>query len=300
MDVRRAVYRGGLTDSRRWDGFEFRSDDIVISAPSKCGTTWIQMIMALLVFQSPDLPAPLSELSPWLDMRARKSADMQAQLDRQQHRRIIKTHTPLDGLPTAPGVTFIIIARNPCQVAVSMSRHRENLDSDRIAALLEHVEGPNPAGQQFARPTDPRERIVEWIEDDSDPHVNLASLRGTLWHLSGAWERRTDPSVHLVHYADLKADLDGQMRGIEARFGIEVPEARWAELVAAAGFDRMRSIADRTAPAEGVGLLRHPKDFFRGDSAEQWTSLTTQSDRDAYNRRVHQLAPPGLVDWLQR
>jgi hypothetical protein len=139
---------------------------------------------------------------------------------------------------------------------------------------------------------------MQWIEDDSDPR--MASLRGTLWHLGGAWERRTDPSVHLVHYADLEADLDGQMRGIATLLGIEVPEASWAALVAAARFDQMRSTADRTAPTEGIGLLLDPKDFFRGDSAHQWAALTTASDREGYRRRVERFAAPDLVDWLHR
>jgi hypothetical protein len=298
MGAEGAVYRGGLTDSLRWAGFEFRPDDIVISAPSKCGTTWMQMIMALLIFQSPELPAPLSELSPWLDIRARTSADVRAQLDGQRHRRFIKTHTPLDGLPTASGVTFIVIGRDPRHVAVSMSRHRANLDGARIAALLERVEGPQPAAARVPRPTDPRERIMQWIEDDSDPR--MASLRGTLWHLGGAWERRTDPSVQLVHYAELEADLDGQMRGIATLLGIEVPEASWTGLVAAARLDRMRSAADRTAPTEGIGLLLDPKAFFCGDSAQQWAALTTSSDREAYCRRVAKFAAPDLVDWLHR
>ena len=48
-----AVYRCGLTDSSRWREFQLRPDDIVISVPSKCGTTWMQMICALLIFQTP-------------------------------------------------------------------------------------------------------------------------------------------------------------------------------------------------------------------------------------------------------
>ena len=51
-------------DSGRWERFAFRQGDIVISTRSKSGTTWLQMICALLVFQTPDLPAPLPELSP--------------------------------------------------------------------------------------------------------------------------------------------------------------------------------------------------------------------------------------------
>ena len=60
-------YRSNDEDSGRWLDFEHRPGDIVISTRSKCGTTWMQMICALLVFGSPRLPVPLSELSPWLD-----------------------------------------------------------------------------------------------------------------------------------------------------------------------------------------------------------------------------------------
>src|SRR5579864_2036013 len=92
-------YRSVVSDSERWDGFVFRDDDIVISTPPKCGTTWMQMICALLIFQDPALPLPLTELSPWLHMQTAPAADVIAALEAQQHRRFIKTHTPLDGVP---------------------------------------------------------------------------------------------------------------------------------------------------------------------------------------------------------
>jgi hypothetical protein len=62
-------YRSPDEDSARWVGFPFRDGDIVISTRSKTGTTWVQMICALLIFQTPELPAPLARLSPWLDHR---------------------------------------------------------------------------------------------------------------------------------------------------------------------------------------------------------------------------------------
>jgi aryl sulfotransferase len=43
-------YSNMVWDSARWEGFELRPDDIVISTPPKCGTTWTQMICALLIF----------------------------------------------------------------------------------------------------------------------------------------------------------------------------------------------------------------------------------------------------------
>jgi len=48
-------YRTLLSDSALWDGFGFRAGDIVISPPPKCGTTWMQMLCALLVFGAEEL-----------------------------------------------------------------------------------------------------------------------------------------------------------------------------------------------------------------------------------------------------
>ena len=66
MAVRR--YQATVYDSNRWDGFELRCGDIIISTPPKCGTTWTQMICALLILQEPALRLPLDTLSPWIDM----------------------------------------------------------------------------------------------------------------------------------------------------------------------------------------------------------------------------------------
>src|SRR4029453_12930442 len=89
-------------DSAHWDGFPFRDGDIVISTRSKSGTTWMQLICALLVFQTADLPAPLPTLSPWLDWLIVPHDEVIARLEGQEHRRLVKTHTPLDGIPLDP------------------------------------------------------------------------------------------------------------------------------------------------------------------------------------------------------
>src|SRR4029453_7415697 len=60
-------YQSHDEDSARWLGFRFRPGDIVISTRRRTGTTWMQMICALLIFQRPELPAPLWHLSPRLD-----------------------------------------------------------------------------------------------------------------------------------------------------------------------------------------------------------------------------------------
>src|ERR671913_2184730 len=78
--VPRTRYRTIVSDSSRWDGFVFRPGDVVISTPSKSGTTWMQMLCALLIFDGPQFPAPLEKMSPWLDVCTRPLAEVTADL----------------------------------------------------------------------------------------------------------------------------------------------------------------------------------------------------------------------------
>src|SRR5215217_5903633 len=127
-------YQGTVYDSNRWDGFELRPGDIVIATPPKCGTTWTQMICALLILQEPELPLPLNRLSPWLDMVTRARTEVFADLQAQTHRRFIKTHTPLDGIPFEPRVTYLCVGWDPRDVALSMDAHRDNMDIETFLA----------------------------------------------------------------------------------------------------------------------------------------------------------------------
>ena len=55
-------------DSTIWNDFTFRDDDIVISTYAKSGTTWVQQIIAQLLFAGAE-GLPVAEMSPWLDLR---------------------------------------------------------------------------------------------------------------------------------------------------------------------------------------------------------------------------------------
>src|SRR5436190_11266369 len=125
-------YEASMYDSNRWDGFELRPGDIIISTPPKCGTTWTQMICALLILQTSTFDRKLDQMSPWLDMQTRALPDVLAELDAQRNRRFIKTHTPLDGLAYRPDITYICVGRDPRDVGVSWDHHLENMDPIKL------------------------------------------------------------------------------------------------------------------------------------------------------------------------
>lgn len=301
-------YANPIFDSARWADFELRPDDIVISTPPKCGTTWTQMIVALLVFQTPELPAPLATLSPWLDMRTRARRDVFADLEAQTHRRFIKTHTPLPGLPLAEGVTYICVGRDPRDVALSMRDHMDNIDFGVFftacaeAAKIDGVDLPELPPPPAGAGPDPGDRSAfwQWVLDDAPVAAN-AGLLGMLHHVQSFWDARDFGNVTMLHYGDLRADLEGQMRGMADRLGIVVAEDRWPRLVHAASFDEMRRDPSATIPNSDTGFWRNNDDFFKKGRIGEWREiLDNVEDVSRYDKRVATLAPPDLREWLHR
>jgi aryl sulfotransferase len=286
-----------LADSARWDDFDWRAGDIVISAPAKCGTTWTQMICALLVFQTADLPAPLTELSPWLDMLVRPISDVRAQLAAQRHRRFIKTHTPLDGVPFDDRVTYVAVGRDPRDVALSLHHHRANLAHEAVLRALNAADTELVTDRRLA-PTDVREDFLQWMNDGASPLDDPYTLRALVGHQRQAWSRRDDPNLVLVHYADLSRDLEAQMRRIADSLDIHVPEKSWPALIAAASFEQMRERSAQLVPDERLGLIADPARFFRAGSSGGWRNHLTDSDVAAYRRRLASLATPDIINWL--
>jgi hypothetical protein len=290
-------YRSADEDSGRWLAFAFRPGDIVISTRSKSGTTWMQMICALLIFQTADLPAPLAHLSPWLDWLITTQQQVYDQLAAQRHRRFIKTHTPLDGVPIEPDVSYLVVARHPLDMAVSLYHQGDNINRERLRQL---TDAPPPSAAERPPPRlPPHPWLVRWIERDSDPRTELDSLPGVLWHLADAWRRRREPNVLLVHYDDLLADLDAQMRHIAAWLGIHVPAQRWPALVEAATFAAMRRQAQALVP-DPSGVLNDHRVFFRQGRSGAGRDLLSTEEINRYHQRAAELAPPDLLTWLHR
>lgn len=298
-------YVGTVYDSHRWEGFELRPGDIVIAPPPKCGTTWTQMICALLILQEPELPLPLDRLSPWLDMVTRARAEVFADLQAQTHRRFIKTHTPLDGIPNDPTVTYICVGRDPRDVALSIDRHIDNTDRNAFLGARERAAAIDGIELEPLRPAPPRpdggrDRFWQWVDDETPSTQVGSSLRRTLEHLQAFRGAGNGLDVVYLHYDDLKTDLAGQMRRLAARLGIDVDEQRWPQLVHAASFESMRSRADTLVPSGGPEHWIDPAAFFSRGTSGQWRDLLDGDDLARYAARVRALASDELVEWVHR
>ncbi|MGI8574713.1 MAG: sulfotransferase domain-containing protein [Egibacteraceae bacterium] len=147
----------------------------------------------------------------------------------------------------------------------------------------------------------PLRRYVSSDEDSArwEPSEALASLPGVLWHLSDAWSRRERHNVAFVHFDDLRADLDGQMRRLAALLEIDVHSGVWGDLVQSATLEGMRARADRLAP-NAAGILRDPEAFFRAGASGAGAELLSAAALRRYHERASDLAPSDLLAWLHR
>jgi hypothetical protein len=296
--VSRPRYLAHVADSRRWAQVPLRDDDIVISTPSKCGTTWMQMLIALLLFDTEELPAPLSTLSPWVEMRTRPMAQTLEHLASQTHRRFLKTHVPLDGLPRRDGVTHVVVGRDPRDAWVSMQHQQANLDIPHVVAMCDDGAGPPEADPDLPEEIGARFRAqIELPASSNHTRVELAQI---VHHLLGAWRARHESHVHLVHYADLQRDLPAEMVRLADALGLERSPRRCAELAEAASLSRMRADAARLAPNADDEVWHDPRRFFRSGGCGEWRAFSDAATQRRYDERVIELSggDEAFANWL--
>ena len=281
-------------DNDRWRGFEFRDGDIVISAPSKSGTTWTQLLVALIVFDGPEFPAPLSRLSPWMDQKIRSREAAHAIFAEQTHRRFIKTHTPLDGVPLAEGIIYVCVGRDPRDAAVSMVHHGDNVRRERFRELLAAHNDHLPERLQ-------REFVESAYFDrflDNDAEGPQWSIRFLAHHYQTFWQRRLWPNVELFHFSDYMRDLPREIRRLGAHLGIEVSAERAGELADEAAIETIRGRATDVAPEAHLGLWKDTAAFFRSGSAGEWKDRMSPEQQERYDMRVRELIQPDLAAWV--
>ncbi len=115
----------------------------------------------MFVFGTVEFDRPLAEISPWLDMQANELAAVVVALEAQEHRRLIKTHTPLDGLPLDGRVTYLCVGRDPRDAALSFEHHMANLDWDVFMAARSAAVGISDLEEPGPRPEPPTAGPVE-------------------------------------------------------------------------------------------------------------------------------------------
>lgn len=304
--VRNRVYRNHMLDSRRWDHVALRPDDIIISTSYKAGTTWAQRIVSLLLFGPGRLREPLGTLSPWVDARFfAPISQVVAQLEKQTHRRFLKSHLPLDALPYDERVKYVFVGRDGRDVFMSWWNHHGAF-TDLAYEILNS--GDDFVGEPLARlPEDIHAFFDGWVHRASFPwEQDGYPLWSHLRHAQSFWNFRHLPNLHFVHYADLKADREGEMRRLAAYLGIPVDERVWPDQVAAASFEAMKAQAiagDDELLAAGQqppALFQNgARSFFHKGTNGRWKDVLTLAEVAEYEKAAARALTPDCAAWLE-
>jgi aryl sulfotransferase len=255
-------------DSTRWD-------DIVIATWSKAGTTWVQQIVAQLIFDGEDVT--VGELSPWLDFTMYPKDEVLSGLAAQRNRRFIKTHLPVDALGIREGVKYIYIARDGRDCAFSMhaflAGFGETPDEPRI----------NPDIRAF---------FLDWLDKDDVMSPFFANVQG--W-----WNIRHLPNVLILHYNNLKRDMAGEIRRVARFLDIAPSAAAWPKIIEHCSFDYMKGRAEEVGPKGAQTLEGGSKTFFHSGRNGRWRDVLTAGDIRKYEDKVAAELTPDCAHWLK-
>lgn len=281
-----ATYKGPVTDTDRWEKFEHRADDIFICTPPKCGTTWTQALVAMLVFGKADHGEKPGIISPWIDSEIAPLDEYLEIVDAQKHRRFIKTHSPLDGIPHYNECHYIVVMRDPRDALFSMMNHRDNLTNEQVAAMLLR-RGEN--------------EIDDWIDGRLDPdNFDLQTIETHTHFLKSYWDYRDLPNVHLTHYFDMKQDLRSHIAKLANILDVRLTKDQLDEMTEAGTFENMQKKGEQFAPASGSGIWKQEKSFFASGKNSQWREKMTVEQLDRLETRVSELLTEEQKAWLFR
>lgn len=276
-------------DSTIWNDFKFRDDDIVIATYAKSGTTWMQQIVAQLLFKG-DPTLEVAEMSPWLDLRVPPKQVKLPQVEAQRHRRIIKTHLPADALVYSPKAKYIYIARDGRDVVWSMYNHHANANQGWYEALNDT---PGRVGPPIEKPpTDIRQYWRDWMDKDGHPFWPF-------WeNIRAWWQLRTLPNILFIHFNDLKRDMSGEMRRIAQFLDIPIDETRWTDIQEYCSFDWMKKNAARSVPLGGAFWDGGAEVFINKGTNGRWMDTLTAQDSAEYEARAEKELGVECARWL--
>ena len=277
-------YLGPITDTKRWDNFSSRDDDIFICTPPKCGTTWTQAICALLVFGKVDHGQQPAVISPWVDAAFEPIEPVLERIDAQPHRRFLKTHSPFDGIPYRPECTYLVIFRDPRDVFFSGKNHRDNMNNQELAMAV------------FG---DEESTFEEFLVGTPNPLAwDQQSLPTLAYILDSYWPYRHLPNVHLHHYSDMTRDLRGAIGSMASETGVDISVDQLDAFTQAASFGAMKVNADQYAPNGGSGMWKADSKFFANGTIGQWEDRLTTEQQDKFLVRMGELLEPEPARWL--
>ncbi len=276
-------------DSTIWNDFRFRDDDIIIATYGKSGTTWTQQIISQLIFNGKE-GLEVAEMSPWMDLRVPPKEVKLDIVEKQNHRRFLKTHLPVDALVMSEKAKYLYIARDGRDVAWSWYNHHINANDQWYKALNDTPGLVGPPMQEVTVPI--RDYFLQWLNEDGYPWWPYFS------HIKSWWNVKNLPNVKIIHFANLKKDIKGQIREIADFFEIEVDDSKWDSIFYHCSFEYMKNNSERIVPLNGAFWDGGSKTFLNKGQNGRWEGVLSEEDNEKYLSMAENQLGNDCAHWL--
>lgn len=287
--VKTRELRNHHMDSAIWNDFRFRDDDIVIATYAKSGTTWTQQIVGQLL-SGGDPDVSIAGRSPWVDMRIPGRDVLLPMLEAQRERRFLKTHLPVDALVMSPRAKYLYIARDGRDVAWSLHNHYRAFTPHALAMIND---APGRVGPALPpAPADVRAFWHDWLLNDGAPFWSF-------WeNVRSWWAVRDLPNVLMLHFADLKRDLPGEIARIADFLEVSLDAATFARVVEHSSFEWMRAHGEVVVPLAGAIWENGSDSFLNKGTNGRWRDVLSAGESAAYEGRALAELGPQCAAWL--
>jgi aryl sulfotransferase len=289
------TYQNHTIDSTRWQRFEPRPGDVIVTTSYKSGTTWtLGVLYRMLAMKEGIEPPPRDR---WLDARMFPE-DQLEELASMPHRRVLKSHLAADGLPIWPEVRYIVVGRDPRDVFMSLLNHYAQY-TDKAYALFNEM--PGRAGDPMPRYDGDVHAIWRnwltrgWFEWESEGWP----WWGNMHHVASWWPLRYEPNVLLVHYNDLQQDLCGEIRRLADFIGTELTDEEVDAVADASSIDAMRERVIAAGDLMSQMFKDGARGFFYKGTNGRWRGVLDESELALYDTVKQRLLPADCVAWLE-
>lgn len=132
----------------------------------------------------------------------------------------------------------------------------------------------------------------QWLEKDGHPFWSQFE------NVKSWWAIRNLPNVLLVHFSDLKRDLEGETARIAKFIDIQPDKDTWPLILEHCSFDYMKAHAELLAPLGGVLWEGGAKSFIHKGTNGRWRETLTSEQSERYVQKAKNVLGEECSGWL--
>ena len=250
------------------DSLTLRPSDVFIATYPKCGTTWMQQIVKLIVNNGVETGMDIDEFCPWAVLMTME------EIEAMPSPRFFKTHMPYNlipgGDPANSPAKYIYIICNPKDALIS----------------LYHF------SQKFSRNATPLDQFFYLFISGN---VSFGPFHT---HFLGWWSHKDSPNILILMYENMKKDPRSAVRSVASFLGHNLSDEVIESIVDQTSFDKMKHnpAANGDWMNQFESKRENPIDLIRKGIIGDWRSNLTDEQSAKIDTIVAEtFAGTGLV-----